>query len=413
MRFALCAGLATKLLVVSLACVSCGGGSPAAQDADGGATSEPGSGGGGGSSGEPHTGSGGHPSSHAGAASVGDAAGDAGAASVGDSAGNAGASSTADAPAGLWYGGVSLCGFTPDQLQASSSKNPQILIPIESLNEVSDVAFDASGNAWVVGVASDSIFRLSAGSLQKPASAEPDLVLSSSELKAPANLTFDANGALWVATRPPIVDGRVDEGSIMRFDVPDGKSGTLSLAPTTQLSSTTAGDLTSIGNITFDSAQNLWVSSLVGLLRFDNPLKKKGKVALEPGAVIDKGGYSNNIYFYSVAFDGDGALWAASSDGLHYLTSVTEFADPGSLEGRSSPEAHATIAGRADLLPGGGLAFDSAGNLWLARSNGVVMYSDPGSLSGAVDPTPAIDITVKGDAVLSTSSHLLFVPVAR
>ncbi|HEY0467889.1 MAG TPA: hypothetical protein VGC79_27000 [Polyangiaceae bacterium] len=328
-------------------------------------------------------------------------------------AGDSGASSTADVPAGLWYAGVSLSGFTPDQLQASSNNNPQILVPLESLSEVSDVAFDANGNAWVVGAGSDSIFRLSAESLKKPASAEPDLVLSSAALKAPANLTFDANGALWVATRPPIVNGRIDEGSIMRFDVPDGKSGTLSLAPAAQLSSTTAGDLTSIGNITFDSAQNLWVSSLVGLLRFDDPLKKKGKVALEPAAVIDKGGYSNNIYFYSVTFDSDGALWTASSDGLHYLTSVTKFADPGSLEGRSSPEAQATIGGPADLLPGGGLAFDSAGNLWMARSNGIVMYPDPGSLSGTVDPATAIDLTVTGDAAVSTSSHLLFVPMDR
>ncbi|MEI9942472.1 MAG: hypothetical protein WDO69_35105 [Pseudomonadota bacterium] len=393
MRYALRPGVTAKLLLVSLACASCGS-SGSAQGA-GGETSDSG----GGSSGKPGSGGGGRPHSNGGADSVGDA---------GDAGGGAGP--MPNTPLGLWYGGISLCEFTPTQLEASADHNPQILVPIESLTAVSDVAFDASGSAWVVGTGSDSIFRFSAASLEQPASAKPDLVISSTALEAPGNLAFDANGSLWVATRPASDSGTVKEGSILRFDVPDGKSGKLSLSPAAQISSMTEGDLDLIGNITFDAAQNLWVSSLVGLLRFDNPVDEKGAVTLEPSAVIDKIGYTNNIHFYSVAFDSSGALWAASADGLHYLTSVTEFADPGSLEGRSSPEATATIKGVEDVLPAGGLAFDGSGNLWLARANGLVMYSDPGSLRGTVEPDADITLTVKGDAVPSTSSHLLFVP---
>jgi ligand-binding sensor domain-containing protein len=393
MQYALRFGVIQTLVLVSLACAACSFDPPSATDT--GPTSEPDSSGSGGSKGKPVSGAGGRSAAHAGA----------------DSAGESGAG--ADSPTRLWYGGSSLCEFTPEQLQASADHNPAVMFSIASLTAVLDVAFDASGNAWLVGTGSDSIFRLSAASLEKPESAKPDLVLSSSALESPANLTFDANGSLWVATRPPIKNGRVEEGSIMRFDLPDGKSGALSLTPAAQLSSTTAGDLDLIGNITFDDAQNLWVSSLTGLVRFDRPLKEKGTVALDPGAVIDKTGYTNNIHFYSVTFDSSGALWAASGDGLHYLTSVTEFADPASLEGRSSPEARATIMGPTDLLPAGGLAFDGTGSLWLTRGNGVVMYSDPGSLSGTVDPPPDIDITVKGNALPSTSGHLLFAPAGQ
>src|SRR6187431_862926 len=111
MRSALRAGVAKSLLLVSLACASCGGGSDAgsASGGDGGATSEADSGDGGG----------GRSPSHAGA----------------DSAGDSGAAPIADTPAGLWYGGVSLCAFMPDQLQASADGKPHI-VPIESLTSV-------------------------------------------------------------------------------------------------------------------------------------------------------------------------------------------------------------------------------------------------------------------------------------
>lgn len=229
-------------------------------------------------------------------------------------------------------------------------------------------------------------------------------------LKSPGNLTFDADGALWVANRQSPGSGTTDEGSIVRFDIPSGLSGTQDLAPTVQMTSATPGDLFQIGNIAFDGAQNLWVTSFVGLLRFDDPGSQSGAVTAEPGAVIDKNGYANNLYFYSVAFDASGALWAASGDGLHYLTSVTKFKDPGSLTGRSSPDAAATIVGDADLLPAGGLAFDSAGNLWMATGESILMYSGPGALSGIVSPGPAITLQVMGHASPTTNTHLVFFP---
>ncbi len=337
----------------------------------------------------------------------------------------------------LWYGGVALCGLGHEQLQAGANATPDMVVTTPMLKTISDVALDANGNAWVVGSGSDYVFRFAAAAVRPPAvmpmkstPVEPDLVIRSPALKSPGNLAFDASGSLWVANRPPagatMPDGGAmpdaatmtpdggampSDGSIVRFDIPSGASGMQDLSPIARITSATAGDLSNIGNIAFDRAQNLWLTSFVGLLRFDDPRSKSGDVVLAPGAVIDKTGYANNIYFYSVAFDAKGALWATSADGLHYLTSVTEFKNPGLLGGRSSPVAAATIMGVADRLPAGGLAFDTAGNLWQANNDSILMYSGPGDLSGSVNPTPAITIKVMGVATPTTNSHLAFFPL--
>jgi hypothetical protein len=317
-------------------------------------------------------------------------------------------------PAELWYAGTALCGFSHEQLKASARTSPEIFASTSSLVAISDVAMDATGNVWVVGPGSDKVLRFSAEALRlppegpnTPVQAQPDLVIQSAALKSPGNLAFDADGALWVANRQSDGSSAADDGSVVKFDIPIGQSGMQVLDPTVRITSTKSGDLFEIGSIAFDGAQNLWLTSFVGLLRFDDPRSRTGDVALTPSAVVEKTGYPNNLYFYSVAFDAGGALWAASSDGLHYLTSVTEFKDPGSLNGRSSPAAAGTITGEPDLLPAGGLAFDSARNLWMATGVSILMYSEPGELSGMANPAPAITLDLVGKAAPSTNTHLV------
>jgi streptogramin lyase len=401
MRLALISAWASKLFIAALvACSACSsdkGASPS--DNNGG---QPGTGGGTvASGGKSHGGAGGK----ANAPQAGDdsqAGSDAG-------AGGMGSEAYPELPAELWYGGVSLCGFATDQLTASGSQDPAVKLAIPSLTAVSDVALDARGNAWVIGVGSDTIFRFPAESLLKKSAMTPDLQLTSSSLANPGSLVFDAKGGLWIATRPPIKNGTVSEGAVLRFDVPANATGELNLEPSAALSSTVLGDFTQIGSLAFDAAQNLWVSSFAGLLRFDDPTAITDSIEREPDALIDKSGY-DNIQFYSIAFDRDGALWVTSADGLHYLTSIIKFDDPGSLAGVAIPKPAATIKGAADLLPAGGLAFDSSGNLWTATSAAIFEYKKPGSLQGDVNPDPDVGLSVKGAAGPTTYSHLTFYP---
>jgi hypothetical protein len=303
-----------------------------------------------------------------------------------------------------------VCGLTSGQLTTSGPLDPQVVVSVPALTTLSDVALDANGNAWALGPGNNSVFRLPAAALTQSGSPNPDLVIQSTALDNPGNLTFDASGSLWVANRPTSEAGPSGDGSIVRFDIPAGMSGMQNLSPTARITSSKAGDLFEIGNITFDSAQNLWVSTFAGLVRFDKPRSQSGDVALAPGAVIDKTGYPNDLFFYAIAFDADGSLWASSADGLHYLTMVSEFKDPGLMKGRASPPAAATIQGAMDVLPAGGLAFDSSGNLWQATAPSILMYSNPRTLSGTVNATPAITLQVTGMAGPATNAHLMFFP---
>jgi streptogramin lyase len=400
MRFGLISGWASKLFVAALVgCSACSssekGDSPSEQGGAAGAGNGMVA-----TGGKSHAGAGGKSSSPQGG-NDSQAGSDAGAS-------GAGSEEYPELPAELWYGGVSLCGFASEQLTASGSSDPAVKLAIASLEAVSDVALDAHGNAWVVGVGSNTIFRFPAESLMKK-SAKPDLQITSASLTNPGNLVFDAKGGLWIATRPSIKGGTVSDGSVLRFDVPTDATGELDLDPSAELSSPVMGDFTQIGSLAFDAAQNLWVASFAGLLRFDDPTTISDSVEREPDALIDKSGYQN-IQFYSLAFDREGALWVTSADGLHYLTSINKFEDPGSLEGVVIPEPAVTIKGAADLLPAGGLAFDSAGNLWAATSAAIFEYKKPGSLHGEVNPDPDVALAVKGDAGPTTYSHLTFYP---
>jgi len=311
-------------------------------------------------------------------------------------------------PGELWYAGPALCGFSHEQLKESGQSRPSIILSTPGLSAFSDVALDDHGNAWVVGTGSDDVLRFSAAELGEPGGATPDLIVRSAALRTPGNLIFDGGGALWVANRDP-PPGRADgDGTLVRFDIPSGVTGLLTIEPSAQLSSDTPGDLFQIGNMAIDLDQNLWVTSFAGIVRFDHPNDIRGEVELTAGAVIDKSGYADNSYFYSVAFDATGTLFAASGDGLHYLTRVTAFANPSALSGRSSPPPLLTITGEEDLLPAGGLAFDQIGDLWMATGVSILRYSNPTALTGTVDLAPSLTLAVTGRDAPTTNSHLLF-----
>ncbi len=308
----------------------------------------------------------------------------------------------------LWYAGPALCGFSHEQLQKSRQSRPAIVVSTPGLSAFSDVAFDDHGDAWVVGTGSDDILRFPAAKLGEPGAATPDLIVRSAALTAPGNLVFDGGGALWVANRGALPGGTDGDGTLVRFDIPSEATGLLTIEPSAQLSSDTPGDLFQIGSMAIDHDQNLWVTSFAGIVRFDHAGDARGEVELAPGAVIDKSGYADNSYFYSVAFDLTGTLFAASGDELHYLTRVTAFGDPGTLSGRSSPVPLLTIAGEEDLLPAGGLAFDRTGDLWMATGVSILRYSNPIALTGTVNPAPSLTLAVTGLDAPTTNSHLLF-----
>lgn len=94
-----------------------------------------------------------------------------------------------------------------------------------------------------------------------------------------------------------------------------------------------------------------------------------------------------------LAFDARGNLWAANAEGGN---TVVMYAT-GQLAASGSPEPTVTLAtsGQSTLFNPRGLAFDAAGNLWVANRYGPVVKFTPAQLrsSGAPKPAAALPTT--------------------
>lgn len=317
------------------------------------------------------------------------------------------ASNEADAPAAeLWFAGSVVSGLSREQVRTGAAEKPALVgdVAVEGAGPIVDLAIDPQGNVWLVLAGQPNVYRFP--SLRRSGEMKPDLVLHSPQITNPGNLELDSNGSVWVANRAGTTS--VDDGTILRLDVSASEAGERTLDASLEIRAARKGDLAQLGHLAFDAQQNLWVTSFAGLLRYDDPRAATGALALEPGAVIDKRGYPSNIYFYSATFDATGNLWASSADGLHYLTSVSKFEDPGTLTGRTSPPIAATILGAMGELPSGGVTFDAAGDLWLATERSLLRYAQPGALQGTQDLSPASRIMVPASSAPTTNSHIVF-----
>jgi ligand-binding sensor domain-containing protein len=321
-----------------------------------------------------------------------------------------GAGTPGGATGALWYAGRAVCAFTNGQLATSRTEMPGIVATSPPLTAFSDVALDRDGNVWAVGVGADEVLRFPAAALTGSGVVGADLVIRSPALRSPGNLVFDASGNLWVANRRGGTDSvPTSDGSIVRFDRPQPLRGNQDLTPSVRIRSTQQGALYLLGAIAFDTTGNLWATSYSGILRYDHPGNLTGEVVPDPGLVIQNAGYlPESVYFYTIAFDASGALWAAAQTSGFSLTSVMKFANAGKLSGSTSPSPEVTITGELDLLPAGGLAFDGDGSLWLATADAILKYSNPGELSGTVNPMPTVKLGVFNEASPALHARLTF-----
>ncbi len=151
----------------------------------------------------------------------------------------------------------SLVEFTPSQLAASGSPTPAVTITGSGLSGPGSVAIDASGNAWVGNDTSNTIVSFARGQLNTSGTPTPVVTLAATagSLNQPDSLAFDRSGRLWVAND-------VTPGSVVAFTPAQLAS---SGAPVPNVTLTTDG--TSIHNpdgLTFDPFGNLWVANFLG-----------------------------------------------------------------------------------------------------------------------------------------------------
>jgi len=177
---------------------------------------------------------------------------------------------------------------------------------------------------------------------------------------------------------------------------------------------------TGFHDLAFDAAGNLWTLPISGdrIMRLPAAaLAASGPPA--PDLVIMSPALTSA---QSLVFADDGSLWVLNyAGGGVSVATVAHFDDPRALSGTVTLAPSTTIgsdgsdASAARFNQGTAIAFDGAGNLWLAAVANVLRFDGVKSLRGAVSPMPAVIIST-GEAYVSIAfdaAGSLWVTAAR
>jgi sugar lactone lactonase YvrE len=274
--------------------------------------------------------------------------------------------------------------FTTDGLSAAQS----------GMTNPAGVAFDSSGNLWVADSNDNRVLEFkppfSNGMAASVVLGQPSLTstityTTASGLNFPSSVAFDSSGNLWVA------DG--GNNRILEYKAPFGTGMSASLVIgqanlTVGASASTQAGFDSPGSIAFDSSGNLWVADTFNnrVLEFASPFANGMQATVVFGqasftshaAATTKSGMNAPT---EVAFDKAGDLWVADS----FNNRVLEFASP--IKAAGTPSFVLGQTDYASNLDGGqqslslpsSVAFDKSGNLWTADelNNRVVEFASP------------------------------------
>ena len=221
------------------------------------------------------------------------------------------------------------------------------------------------------------------------------LSATAGSLSGPNSLAFDLAGNLWVANNA--------NNTVVEFTPAQlGASG--SPTPAAILSAT-GGSLDEPSGLAFGPSGNLWVANNGNntVVEF-TPAQLAASGSPAPAVTLS----SPHLNFPDgLVFDRLGDLWVANSED----STVDEFT--AAQLAASSSAAPAVILGpSADngLDVPGGVAFDPAGNLWVANNaNNTVVEFTAAQLGGSGSPTPAAILSATGGS-LDEPSGLAFGP---
>ncbi|HUB68920.1 MAG TPA: NHL repeat-containing protein [Acidimicrobiales bacterium] len=200
-------------------------------------------------------------------------------------------------------------------------------------------------------------------------------------LSAPQGLTFDHAGDLWVSSS--------NTNTLVEYK--RAELAGHSPLPSVTISPDSNGSLNGPGGLAFDSAGDLWVANtgVTTVVEYSAAqLAKSGSPT--PEVTISN---SNFTTPYGVALDSSGNLWVSDND---QPTSPGVWEYPKSQLAKASPAPAVTL--NLPVSPLGddtrsGLAFDSAGNLWVVNSGGGALVEFAKSQLAKRTSTPHVTIT--------------------
>jgi len=240
------------------------------------------------------------------------------------------------------------------------------------------LAFDATGNLWVVDSGNNRVLEFKApfsdGESASLVLGQPTFggyvgETTQKGMNSPAYLAFDPSGDLWVT----------DQGNnrVLEYAAPfsTGQAASLVIGQsnfTGSSPSAGANGLFEPLGIGFDSKGGLWVADSANhrVLEYSTPFSTYEAASLVIGQPsLKSGSSSTGLNAYAIAFDSSGNLWISNGiDGVAECAAplssgeaVSVVIGPKTLTGNST----STTAG-SKLSDPQDIAFDSANNLWVA-----------------------------------------------
>jgi sugar lactone lactonase YvrE len=248
------------------------------------------------------------------------------------------------------------------------------------------IAFDAAGNMWVSDSGNHALYQYTPAQLATGGNLAPAVTIGASarSLSDPMGLAFDLDGNLWVANSA--MGETEDEGSLAMFS-PAQLAATGKPTPAVTIKPGT-DSLHSPVALAFDAAGDLWVANFSGegggsIVKF-----AKGQLgttgAPSPRVKISQPG---GLFPMGVAFDRAGSLWVTP---YWPPLPVMKFT-PAQLATSGSPTPSISISTfeAGGVILKGGLAFDSAGDLWVYFADALSRFLSS-QLGASGDPLPGL-----------------------
>ena len=240
---------------------------------------------------------------------------------------------------------------------------------------------------WTVGGIDGAILRFAPSQLLTSDIVSPTTTVrtTTATLFTLNGVAFDDAGTMWVASR--------EDSLVLAFT--QSVLATSGIREASRVIAPTSRSLHGATALAFDRKHRLWVANIDGgtIVRFDSAqLASTG--APVPAKVVSVGGGQPS----ALAFDAAGALWVARL-GAHSISKYSA----AQLEAAADPVPDAVLSANGGSLHNpAGLAFDAAGNLWVANlGNRTVVAFSPAQLTATGAPVPRITLFPTSDSLES------------
>ncbi|HET9708984.1 MAG TPA: NHL repeat-containing protein [Gemmatimonadales bacterium] len=209
----------------------------------------------------------------------------------------------------------------------------------------------AQAGLWTASAAPSAILRLDPRQLADTGGRDPATIVTtaSARLERLLAVAFDDQGTLWVASQ--------SDSTILSF--PSGALAGGGSQTAARVITPVRGSLSGPTGLAFDARGRLWVvdNGTGTLNRYDAAQLAAGG-AQEPAVTIRMPGSPS-----AIAFDAAGALWVAD----HQFNLIVKFPAESLATSGSKPPVFYLQDSAHTLMNPAGIAFDAAGNLWVAN----------------------------------------------